>query len=53
MNVRQLIAELEKVGDQSAIITATDGDGARSIFPSEVIDKGFVVELRASDHHNR
>lgn len=53
MNVRQLITELEKVGDKSAIVTATDGDGARSIFPSEVADKGFVVELRASNHHNR
>lgn len=53
MNVRQLIAELEKVSDKGAIVTATDGDGARSIFPSEVIDKGFVVALRATDHHNR
>lgn len=52
MNVQQLINELEKAGDKSAIVIVRCGeDTARCVFPNHVIDKGFAVELCPSRHN--
>ncbi len=52
MNVQQLINELEKAGDQTAIVCAGDGTGL-TIFPDSVIDRGVLAELRQARHHHR